>query len=98
MTPRSPDPAQVHCEALGKGLLDGDPGPLTHTHIPGPCHSFAHRCMSPRSSHCFRGDNGVTPSPLFLSATKLPSKSRLMQARAGSQGNKLEKKMLIKGH
>lgn len=32
VTPRSPDLAQVHCEALGKGLWDGDPGPLTHTH------------------------------------------------------------------
>lgn len=31
MTPRSPDLVQIHCEALGKGLWDGDPGPLTHT-------------------------------------------------------------------
>ena len=63
VTPGSPEPAQVHCEALGTGLLVGDPGPLTHTHIPGPCHSCAHRCMSPHSSHCFSGDNGGTPPP-----------------------------------
>lgn len=38
VTPRSPDPAQVHCEALGKGLWDGDPGPLTHTHQSSAIH------------------------------------------------------------
>ncbi|KAI4806734.1 hypothetical protein KUCAC02_017545, partial [Chaenocephalus aceratus] len=32
VTPRSPDLVRVHCEALGKGLWDGDPGPLTQTH------------------------------------------------------------------
>lgn len=31
------------------------------THIPEPCHSCAQRCMSPRSSHCFSGNNSLTP-------------------------------------
>lgn len=31
------------------------------THIPEPCHSCAHRCMSPRSFHCFSGNNSLTP-------------------------------------
>lgn len=35
------------------------------THIPEQCHSCAQRCMSPRSSHCFSGNNSFT-LPLSL--------------------------------
>lgn len=86
MTPRSPDPAQVHCEALGKGLLDGDPGPLTHTHTQGPAIHVCTAACRPAALIVSAGTMAPLPAtPFFLSAFKLPSKSRLTQARADFQ-------------
>lgn len=63
------------------------------THIPEPCHSCAQRCMSPRSSHCFSGNNSLTPLPSLRekAAFKLPSKRSLMQAPADLQCNPLNR-------
>lgn len=72
VTPSSPNPAQVLCEALGKGLLDGDPGPLTHTHISqGPAIHVRTAACRPAAlivSVGTMGDNGVhhpLPPPFF---------------------------------
>lgn len=76
---------QVHCEALGKGLWDGDPGPLTpRTHLRALPFMCAPLHVAPQLPIVSEGNNSFTPptSAGEKAAFKLPSICSLTQAPA----------------